>query len=227
MDKICMIIPSTSNERNWNNFDDTYLNNILFKNIPDNIELFIGYDYDDILYSKPENRPDKINNNNINWISFYKFEKGNVCAIWNELAKISLSKGYEYMFICGDDILLPEDKEWINTFIYKLKENNNVGYTAGYSNNNNIPTQFLLHKTHVNIYGWIFPPQIKNWFCDDFLYGLYGDRFGNWLKEYNLFNCGGKPRYVPRNNDKNLCDILVKRHRKDLYKYINKNKYLN
>ena len=42
------------------------------------------------------------------------------------------------------------------------------------SNNNDIiPTQFLFHKNHYEIFGWIFPPQIKNWQCDNFIYNIY------------------------------------------------------
>ena len=228
MNKICFLIPTTSNNRNWVNFNETYLNNIFFKNFPKNknYKIFMGYNFDDPLYNKKENRPDNIKGANIEWISFNDDYKGNPCAIWTELCKCAISEGYEYFMVLGDDILLPEQEYWVELFINQLKENNNIGYSAGYSNNNNIPTQFLLHKKHMDIFGWIFPPQITNYFCDDFLYELYGEKYGNWNKDINLLNLGGEPRYTPK-NDRNLCTILVRRHRKDLYKYVNKFKYLD
>tara|TARA_R110000824_G_scaffold216500_2_gene403132 strand:+ start:312 stop:536 length:225 start_codon:yes stop_codon:yes gene_type:complete len=66
---------------------------------------------------------------------------------------------------------------------------------------------------------WIFPPQIRNFYGDDSLFELY-NKYGNLLKEYKLLNLGEK-------HDKKLNDILVKKHRKNLYKYLHKFKYLD
>ena len=219
-DKICFIIPSTSNGRDeWQSFEDTYLNNICLKTIPKNIKIFIGYDSGDRILNS------NIKLDNVEWIEFNETFKGNPCSIWNSLGNIAVAQGYEYIMACGCDIQFPKDPAWLEIFINKLKENNNIGYSAGWSNNDSIPTQFLLHKKHIEIFGWIFPPQIRNFYCDNFLYELY-KIYGNWMKEYKLLNCGGQPRYTP-NNDRNLCTILVKKHRKTLYKYLNKHKYLD
>jgi hypothetical protein len=228
--KIAFIIPSTSNDRDWNTFNETYLNRIIGKTIPKtyNIKLFVGYNDDDKLYSKSENRPDSIDNILIEWVEFDETFKGNPVGIWNELGNIAVKQGYEYLMVLGDDISMPDAEGgeiWLEVFINKLKENNNIGYSAGWSNNDQIPTQFLINKKHIEIFSFIYPPQIRNWQCDNFMYELYG-KYGNWLKEYHLLNVGGKPRYTP-DNCKNLKDILVKKHRKKLYKYLNKYKYLN
>jgi hypothetical protein len=226
--KIAFIIPSTSNDRDWSDFKDTYLNRIIGKTIPKtyNIKLFVGYNDDDPLYSKPEQRVDNIDNILIEWISFGPEYKGNPCGIWNTLGHIAVKQNYEYLMVLGDDISMPTNEIWLEVFINKLKENNNIGFSAGWSNNDQIPTQFVIHKKHLEIFGWIYPPLIKNWFCDNWMSDLYGNKYGNWLKEYHLLNVGGEPRYTP-NNDKNLCQILVKKHRSILYKYLNKNKYLD
>jgi hypothetical protein len=228
MNKIGFIIPTTSNDRDWTDFKDTYLNRIIGKTIPKtyNIKLFVGYDNDDKLYSIPEQRVDNIDNILIQWIGFDNDYKGNPCSIWNKLGNEAVKQGYEYIMVLGDDISMPTDEVWLDIFINKLKENNNVGYSAGFSNNDEIPTQFLLHKTHLDIFGFIFPSQIRNWYCDNYIYDLYGDKFGNWLKEYHLLNVGGSPRYKP-DHCENLKNILVKKNRKILFKYLNKHKYLD
>ena len=69
------------------------------------------------------------------------------------------------------------------------------------------------------MFGWVFPPQITDWQCDDHMYHLYGKKYGNWLKEFNHYNCGGEPRYTPNNCIK-LREMLVKRNKKILSKYI-------
>ncbi len=225
--KIAFCIPTTSNDRDWTEFNQSYLNRIIAKTIPKtyNIKLFVGYDETDKLFSKPENRPDNIENILIEWIMFSENYKGNPCGIWTSLGYEAVRQNYEYLMVCGCDISMPKNEIWLEVFINKLKENNNIGYSAGWSNNDQIPTQFLIHKKHLEIFGFIFPPQIRNWQCDNYIYDLYG-KYGNWLKDYHLLNVGGEPRYTP-DNCKNLKDILVKKHRKTLFKYLNKHKYLD
>jgi len=215
--KVAFCVPSTSKNRNWKTLEETYLYSIFLPSIvclkqDFDIQVYIGYDTDDKLYSNVS-LSDTYNEINLNWINFDDC-KGNPCKIWNELTKRAIDDGIDYIQIGGDDIMYDKRKEWLGKFIKLLKKNHNVGYSAGYSNNDRIPTQFLLHKKHYEHFGWIFPPQIHNWFCDDFIAGLYKNK-GNWIKEYKHYNMGGDPRYTP-NNDKKLCEMLINRHRKKL-----------
>lgn len=214
---ISFCVPSTSKNRDWKSFEETYLNSILLPSIKPlnsdfDIQVYIGYDDDDELYSNIE-LPEKFEDISLNWIPV-KDCKGNPCKVWNILTKKSIDDGIEYIQIGGDDIMYDPRKEWLGKFIKDLKKNKNIGYSSGFSDNPNIPTQFLIHKKHYDLFGWVFPPQIHNWFCDDFLFGLYKGK-GNWLKEYVHNNLGGDPRYEPK-NDKRLCEMLIKRHKKKL-----------
>ncbi len=214
---IAFCVPTTSNMMNWGSLEETHLYTILLPSIYNltsdfNIELYLGYDHDDNLFSKID-LPKSYKDIQMNWIPFEGC-KGNPCKIWTDLSKRAIDDGIEYLQIGGDDIMYDGRKEWLGKFIKLLKKNNNIGYSAGYSNNDRIPTQFLLHKKHFECFGWIYPPQIHNWFCDDFLFGLYKGK-GNWCKEYHHSNMGGEPRYKPK-NDMKLCELLIKRHRKKL-----------
>jgi mannose/fructose/N-acetylgalactosamine-specific phosphotransferase system component IIB len=210
--KVAFCIPSTSNKRDWKTIGDTYLckyllpslNCIFNSNI--DIEIYIGYDHDDKLYSNIQ-LPNNISNNkkniNLKWLEFNGY-KGNPCGIWNGLAKAAF-KTNEYVFICGDDIILSQESNWLQVFLDKLKNNNNIGYSAGWSNNNDIPTQFLLHRKHLDIFGYIFPPEIHNWYCDNYMKELYDKGHSNWMWEYKHINAGGQPRYEPtKPDDKNI-----------------------
>ena len=212
--KVAFCIPSTSNKRDWKTTGDTYLckyllpslNCIFNGNSNIDIEIYIGYDHDDKLYSNIQ-LPNNISYNkkitNLKWLEFNGY-KGNPCGIWNELAKVAF-KTNEYVFICGDDIVLSQESNWLQVFIDKLKNNNNIGYSAGWSNNNNIPTQFLLHRTHFDIFDYIFPPEIHNWYCDNYMKELYDNGHSNWMWEYKHINAGGQPRYEPtKPDDKNI-----------------------
>ena len=222
--KVAFCVPSTSKNRLWNDINQSYLFEVLLPSMTKltncfDITLYIGYDDDDELYSSVA-LPQSFDNINIIWNPFNGF-KGNPCGIWTELSKTAIKDGFEYLFICGDDIKLDKRNEWLGVFIKKLKKNNNIGYSAGWSNNNQIPTQFLIHKTHFNIFGFTYPPQIKNYQCDDWMFHLYGDKYGNWLKDYQHLNVGGVPRYIP-DNCIALREILVKRHIKLIKNYVNR-----
>ena len=219
--RISFLVPTTSKNRDWKTFSDTYLSQILLPSISKlhdyDVEVYIGYDTIDPLYSTIE-LPQYFNNVKLKWFLFIDEYQGKPTWIWNELAMYALNDGHDYFQVCGDDITFDKRTEWLGIFLKNLKHNNNIGYVAGYSNNTQIPTQFLFHKTHLDIFGFIFPPQIWNWYCDNFIADLYGDK-GIWIKEYNHLNVGGEPRYTPK-NDKQLCHLLVKRYKKVLKSYL-------
>lgn len=219
MEHIAFLVPTTSKDREWNNFRESYLNQVLLPSITKlthsfKITCYIGYDDDDRLFSNI-NLPPLYDDIELKWFPFNNSYKGKPTHIWNDLSKYAIADNINYFQVCGDDISFDKRTEWLGKFLKLLKKQNNIGFVSGYSNNDNIPTQFLIHKKHVENFGWIFPPPIHNWFCDDFIAGLYSQK-GIWLKEYKHLNIGGQPRYTPK-NDKNLCYLLIKRYKKNLY----------
>lgn len=221
------LVPSTTRNREWKTIEETYLYTILCRTLdkhtpPVDIVLYVGYDSNDPIYSKDEERL-KLNaifiKFKIVWVKF-KPDPGNVVAVWNGLLKRAMGDGFDWFKILGDDIRLPNDPSWLRVFQKAIVANDYIGWSAGYSNNDNIATQFLIHKTHYQIYEFVFPPLIKNYFCDDWMNMIYPEKYKYWRKDYPLLNCGGQPRYDPR-NDKKLCEILVKRYKRDLPEFLN------
>ena len=221
------LVPSTTRNRDWESIEETYLYNTLLRTLdkhtpPVDISVYIGYDRDDEIYSKEEERL-KVNaifmKFKIVWIEF-ESDPGNVVAVWNGLMKVALSHGFNWFKILGDDIRLPNDPSWLRVLQKAIVKNNYVGWGAGYSNNDNIATQFLIHRTHWEIFEFVFPPQIKNYFCDDWMNEVYPEKYKIWRKDYPLLNTGGLPRYIPR-NDRKLCDMLVRRHKKEIPEFLN------
>jgi len=49
---------------------------------------------------------------------------------------------------------------------------------------------------------------------------VYPEKYRIWRKDYPLLNTGGQPRYIPR-NDRKLCDMLVRRHKKEIPEFLN------
>lgn len=203
--KICFAIPTTSNKRNWNKIEDSYLYNSikkLYKNYSD-IYIYISYDKNDPLFSSINNQM-KLNNDynnfNIKWFE-NDFEPGNVVKHWNYLYKKSYKNNIDYTFLIGDDIEYPDNNNWLNELILPLKNNNDIGISGGFSGQK-FMTQFLVSKKHYEIFNYAFNPNIKNWYCDNYLFELYPKKYINFLTHINLPNKGGPPRYNIINMEK-------------------------
>ena len=225
--KVAFLVPSTSNKRDWEKAEDTHLWSILCNSLelytPEHqIKLFVGFNTNDAVYSQPEERF-KFNAVFINFvIEFVPMDddtKGKPTWIWNQLGEKAIEQGYQYFKLLGDDIKMPNDNGWLGAFINKLKKNNNIGWSAGYSNNDNIPTQFLVHKNHYDIFGFFYPPEIPNWTCDDFMFQIYPEKYRTWLKSYPLLNLGGEPRYEITFSEKFLKGI-IRRYKPKLNSYL-------
>jgi len=226
--QVAFCIPTTTNKRDWKSAEETYLYEILFNELEIHtptgcdITCYVGYDSDDKVWSSVDERM-KCNaiysKFKIEWIPFDEKVKGKPTWIWNELANKAINDGFDYLKILGDDIRLPRDTAWLSCFINKLKKNQNIGWVAGWSNNDAIPTQFLIHKTHIEIFEWVYPPEIPNWGCDDTLYQLYPVKYGVWLKSYPLLNVGGEPRYDVTFSE-SFVRAIVKRYKPKLNRFL-------
>ena len=227
MTKVAFLIPSTTNKRDeWTSAQDTYLWNILCETLerytPDHqIKLFIGYDSTDRIYSLAEERLKfraRFMNFNLEWFPQIH-KKGKVTAIWNSLACEALKQDYDYLKVLGDDIRMPNDSSWLGCFINKLKKNQNIGWSGGWSNNDAIATQFLVHRKHFDIFGFIYPNEIANWTCDDWLFQIYPEKYRNWMKQYPLLNVGGSPRYEIQFSEKFL-NAIIRRYKPTLNRFL-------
>jgi hypothetical protein len=231
MTPVAFLVPATTNKRDWKEVEETDLYAILCQSLriapPLNIELtvFCGFDHDDPLYSVLENRL-KFNavfhEFEIKWYEFDHSYKGKPTWIWNSLGDIAINHGFEWLKALGSDIAMPKDRCWLGKMINDLKKTNKVGISAGDSGNPNLAmTQFLIHKTHVQIFGFIFPPEIENWGCDNWIQEVYPHKFVHYSPQYKLFNLGGSPRYQIKFSRK-FIDAMVKRHRPAVNRWINK-----
>ena len=54
----------------------------------------------------------------------------------------------------------------------------------------------------MDIFGWFFPKEIKNWCCDDWYNMVYHPKYLYPLYNHVAVNMGGQPRYVINNDGK-------------------------
>ena len=214
MIKYAILIPTTSNKRNYDSYTDTdlyqrfiksflltYNNNYKFK-------IYIGIDADDKFYNDAGVQEKLLRfmsvMKNVD-IQFYKFDnnyKGDVGAIWTKLYEYAIEEKNEYFLQIGDDVVL-QHRGWDTSSILKLKENFGIGVCglvdAGrrrYNPTDSLITQGVVTKIHYNIFGFLYPPELRSWYIDNFI----GDIYEIWGYKYiipeSILNTGGDPRYV-------------------------------
>jgi len=228
--KIGFLIPTTSKNRNYKKIEEIYFIKIFIINLIPTIsknfeyEIYLGYDYDDLFYINNNIKIKNYFNNNTPKnisLSFYKFkkEKGSLSVMWNTLAKEAYNS-CDYFYQCGDDIKF-YDSEWSEKFVNVLKKNNNIGVTGPLDlNNKKLLTQSFVHKTHYDIFGYYYPPSIKNWYVDDWIHQVYQPNNNFWLKEIKVRNSGGPPRYQV-NKNKNIFYEELNKGKNKLNNFLN------
>lgn len=213
MVKIAYIVPTTSK-----GFSGKYINQTLFLKltIPSFLQtfdkehqykFFIGIDKNDNLYDTTITKnyiSEKLNSNNIDveFIVYENIKKGHLTKMWNILFKKAYDEDFDYFFQGGDDLEFIT-KGWVNDFINVLKKNNDIGLTGAdncilrnKNYHNSLLTQSFVSKKHMELFGYYFPEEIINWFCDDWLTSTY--KIINkyyMLTNHKCINRGGKERY--------------------------------
>ncbi len=205
--KIGLLIPCTSKNRNtWNKMEDTYLMThsieTFLKTYSEEHEyiFYIGYDTDDRIYANKDEQDkikvvfEKYDNIDIQYIPLINIEKGFLTKMWNLLFKKAYEDGCDYFYQCGDDICF-KTEGWVNDCIKTLIKNKNIGLTGPINNNSAILTQAFVSRRHMLIFGWFFPEEIKNWYCDDWYNIIYKPHHFFPLTKHVCLNNGGEPRY--------------------------------
>lgn len=210
--KIGLLIPSTSNGRDWKTMDESYLFRYTISTFLQTMDtehdyvFYIGVDRGDRIYDNPAEF-NKINmlismHPNISVLSVYMdgVEKGYLTKMWNILFKRAHEDSCDYFFQCGDDIIF-KTNGWINECILTLSQSNNVGMTGPVNNNARILTQTFVSRKHMEFFGVYFAEELINWYCDDWINGVYkkANKFYPLLNHL-CENLGGAPRYNINND---------------------------
>ena len=195
--KIAILIPSTSKNRVWRTYQESYLFKNTIKtflvtyNKEHNYKFFIGIDKDDPVYDNKEIQSQIIRfikvmkNIELEFIYMENIPKGHLIKMWNTLYDKALEENYDYFFQCGDDIEF-HTKDWINDCIQVLEKTNGIGLVGPINNNPRILTQSFVSRKHNDLFGYFFPPDIINWFCDDWINEVY-KKIGHFYPLNNHF----------------------------------------
>ena len=235
--KVAFLIPSTTRKRPWRKMEDTYLYKIFGQSfihtVSDDIEytIYINIDANDPIYSKTIEKNKFISligeKAIIKFISDANISKGYLTQMWNYLFRLSYEDGNDYFYQCGDDIMF-QNIDWLPECIEQLKKQNDIGICGPINPPNyRILTQTLVSKKHWEIFGCYFPPQIKNWWCDDWINYTYSPHYNTKIKHLIAENDGGEPRYlrpniVDNNAFRDLCLQLTIQGKRRIKDYLDR-----
>jgi hypothetical protein len=239
--KIGILIPSTSNGRDWKTYQDSYLFNLSLKTFlltydkEHEYVFYIGIDRGDKIYDNSTNIEgfnrfvSIMQNVTIDFVYMDGIEKGFLTKMWNRLYEKSYAENCNYFFQCGDDIVF-RTKGWINDCIQTILSAKDLGMTGPINNNPYILTQTFVSRKHMETFGYYFPEELVNWYCDDWINEVYKERKLFFpLVTHFCENVGGDPRYHINNDTnfqnnssakraiiRNLCSQLVIRDLKKI-----------
>lgn len=223
MKKVAMIIPMTSRNRNFESIKNTPFFRIIYQSLKRTIEegyqykVFLGVDDDDdfFIFNKEEIENLKFDNVDIEMYVINNHQHSPV-GVWNELFKIAYNEEYEYFYQIGDDILLV-DKDWTSKFISNLESNLATGPLD--VNMDKLMTQSFVDRRHYETFGFYFPTEFKNWFCDNWMHTVYQVTNNlNWDHDIRVRNSGGAERYDIDMFDQNEFRKIVERDIEKLQK---------
>lgn len=185
MINIGILVPVCSRNQNFENINQTPLIKILLPSILNTKEdeynyiFFIGYDNDDEFY-KSQNENLRLNNFNVFELEGCQHAPAKAWNILFEKA-INYHDKIDYFFQIGDDVQI-KTKGWTTKFIKKLQTQNDIGVIGpcepiNYAQRGGrfvIENSFVSRK-HYSIFNSFFHPEIKNWYCDNWITLVYGN----------------------------------------------------
>ena len=185
--------------------------------------IYIGYDSDDPILK--ENLLKHITGQKNLIIKLHRLPAIRwATAMWNLLFEDALRDGNDYFLQIGDDVQF-NNVGWMAAMTRTLDDQLGIG-VVGPSDHQwgcEIMTQAMVTRKHHDIFGWFYPPEIKDWYSDNWLQTTYlnVDKM-KCLKDYSVTNMSGlKKRYEACDNYKMANDALHK-HLVTLRDYVKK-----
>lgn len=212
--KITFIVPVCSRGQKWQSATECplitkYLASAVKTILPEDYDKYdfhckFGFDHDDAFFLNEHNIDTikksfiamALEGNRIE-VSYHAFDdtKHNPVQCWNNLAKLAVEEGADYLYQTGDDVEL-QTPGWVDKFVDALESTGNVGVAApkdlGY---HGLYTQSFVHKTHLEIMGSYFPSAFRSWYCDNAITDMYQPRYNHYIQDCHIKNTGGPQRY--------------------------------
>lgn len=181
--KIAILIPVCSRNQGWQTIEDTYIHKAALPSLHATMSsdydytIYIGVDDDDEFFlDHAHELPGTI--------VILSGCRNAPAHAWNYLFERAIDDGHDYFFQMADDVVL-ETPGWTEACIDTLQTNRNCGvvgpihlenYNGRIANGQKpVIENAFVHKTHYDIFGYFYPWEIKNYYCDNWITEVYRD----------------------------------------------------
>lgn len=215
MDRVVILVPSSSKNCHFRNVKECYLVKILYQSLRQydisKYTFLIGFDDDDFFYKNYEEELRQFLPSNFHLHFIVNTERTYVNIV-NKLAQLAIDQyKAEYLFVMADDLEFV-CLDFISFFVNNLKDKRfGLGHAKDGTNNAGICTHPFIKAQHVKTLGYFYPYQIHNWYCDDWMTRLY-ERLNLVIRtsEYVLSNRIFTKRYrVYKIGEKELEELVL------------------
>jgi hypothetical protein len=179
--KIGILVPVCSRNQSWTEYEECFFHTALWKSFQatksEGYEyvFYIGLDDDDAFFLQHRDRLPGIT------VLLTGCQHAPARA-WNILFQRAYDDGCNYFFQLADDVVL-ETPRWTERFLSKLLENKNLGvvgpcHPENYEGRRQLGQPFVIenacvHRRHYELFQTFYPPEIRNWYCDDWITRVY------------------------------------------------------
>ncbi len=197
-DKICILIPVTSRKQNWKKIEDTFVYRMPLSSLAKTCEpskfsytIFIGYDTGDTFFDNQHTLSalKQFATKNIPFAVLktkaFTNDIQKPGPMMNFLSREAYEDNCDFMYRINDDteFLNP----WTSAFVNTLRSfhpplQGVVGPTC-HEGNTAILTHDFVHRSHLDIFKTHYPPELTDWWLDDWITFVYGDSNTKKLKE--------------------------------------------
>lgn len=175
--KIAVLVPSTTRSLKNPKIENLSLFSVFIKSFFKTMEeaydytVYVGIDQGDFLEAHQTNLREIST-----IIKVVIVKHGSFNSAVNNIAKQAYQDNMTYFVRVNDDTLFVS-KNWTTVGISALNKFNppNIGVVGPKCNqgNTHILTHDMVHRTHMDIFGYYYPPEFQYWYMDDWITNVY------------------------------------------------------
>lgn len=158
--------------------------------------------------------------------------QGSPTQVVSQLVLSAYADSYDYFYQVNDDTQIVSPN-WAPHLVSNLASNPlvaNFGVTGPLdSNNQKIFTHSFVHRTHIEIFGHMFPTNFKNWWSDDWISTVYGSEHTFVNRDVTITHnvgaqkTGGSTRYEIDHSAQFLLDEELRKGHAQIDDWLKKN----
>jgi len=210
-EKICVLIPVTSRKQTWEVIEDSYVAKFAFPGLAKTYEphkyrysVYLGYDLGDSFFdnlktlsSLSQRAKELLPFANLVLKPFAnKLNKPG--PVMNFLSREAYKDGCDFLYHVNDDteLLTPL---WSSKFVDALKNFTPplLGVVGPRCRQGNtvIITHDFVHRGHLDLFSTHYPPQLTDWYMDDWITWIYGPSHTRMLEDAEVMRHDLSARY--------------------------------